>query len=423
MLLVRICMLLALMAQASALTVVSTHSENVTQSLLSQFRLSHPAIKITVINRRVDLIRLGVESGSFRDADIVLSSSPFLMQSLKSEHLLSVLPVLPDVSACAPGGVLLKDTDRLFASYGMAGFGMLWSQPLMEQHHLPPPRDWDDLLVPQMHGLLVMSTPSRSSTTHMVVEKILQDKGWEQGWSLLIRLGGNLGTISSRSFSVNQDLSKGAALVSPMLDSNAKALVAQYPDYRFNYFPSFAVMPTYIALLKGGKAQPAARQLLQYFYSEQGQKFLLTDTHFKLPLNAYPGFKNSEALCRMTRAQKAVNSGQLLAREQLVQVLYDQLITHHFEQLRDTWGLIQYAGEQTGRQTPQQIKNLQQARQLAAAVPVTAAQAADPRYLALFRQDSAAQRAEIKRWQRVWPAQLNQAASLARRVLLDNIHE
>jgi ABC-type Fe3+ transport system substrate-binding protein len=49
---------------------------------------------------------------------------------------------------------------------------------------------------------LVISAPSRSGTTHLTVETILQAYGWEKGWALLLNAGGNMGSITDRSFGV-----------------------------------------------------------------------------------------------------------------------------------------------------------------------------------------------------------------------------
>ncbi len=45
-----------------------------------------------------------------------------------------------------------------------------------------------------------MSSPSRSDTNHLMVESLLQQKGWIKGWETLLTTAGNLVTISSRSF-------------------------------------------------------------------------------------------------------------------------------------------------------------------------------------------------------------------------------
>ena len=46
---------------------------------------------------------------------------------------------------------------------------------------LPAPREWTDLARPEYYGHLVISAPSRSGTTHLTVEVILQAYGWEKG--------------------------------------------------------------------------------------------------------------------------------------------------------------------------------------------------------------------------------------------------
>ncbi|WP_373974074.1 ABC transporter substrate-binding protein [Chitinibacter sp. SCUT-21] len=401
-----------------ALTVVSTHSEDASSSLLDEFRQLHPEIKITILNRRVDLIPSGVKSGSLRNADIVLSSSPFLMQALKNNGQLRTLPITQVSSPCAPKGLLLSDSERKYASYGLAGFGLLWNQSFYTRQRLAAPKTWQDLLIPTLHRQLVMSTPSRSSSTHMMLEKILQDEGWDHGWRTILQLGGQFSLIASRSFAVSEAIHSGDAMVSIMIDAHARPTMSANSNYRFQYLNSFAVMPSYVAQLRGGQHSREAKILVQYLFSEQGQRNLLNDRHFKLPLKG--SLEQNGHLCRLFQQQKLINTEQILARGQLLKQLYDQLITLNFELLRDTQGLIQKAEASPNLSTAQK-QDLITARQLASTPPVTAAQANDERYLALFRAGQP--KDEISRWQQVWRAQLAQAGKLARHVLVNSSHD
>lgn len=414
------CCLLA--SHAQALTVVSTYAEDTVASLLRDFQAQRPGARLTVISRRADLIQRGVESGSLRHADVVLTSSPFLLQGLKRAGLLLPLAVGQREGRCVPPGLALLDPQRQFASYGVSGFGLLWNNRQLRQLGVAPPSRWQDLLQPALHGKVLMSTPARSSTTHIMVEKVLQDQGWQAGWSLLLRLAGNMPTIASRSHSVAERINDGEVAAAPMLDSSARPFAESGHDFEFRYFPSFAVIPTYVALLKGGEERAQAQALARYLFSPRGQLNLLRTAHFKLPLNDWPQAPQSQAVCRALRQQRPVDEALLLAREKLVQELYDQLITRNSEQLRDTWELIQQAGLQS-RLSPEQGRWLAQARRLAADPPLAAAQAADPAYLAAFNRDPRRARQEALRWQQAWQAQLNQAAQLARRALVATHHD
>lgn len=61
-----------------------------------------------------------------------------------------------------------------------------------------------------------MSSPSRSDTNHLMVESLLQQKGWVKGWETLLTSAGNLVTISSRSFGVADKIKADSALPAPL---------------------------------------------------------------------------------------------------------------------------------------------------------------------------------------------------------------
>lgn len=63
-----------------------------------------------------------------------------------------------------------------------------------------------------------MSSPSRSDTNHLMVESLLQQKGWEEGWATLLASAGNLVTISSRSFGVADKIKSGLGVAGPVID-------------------------------------------------------------------------------------------------------------------------------------------------------------------------------------------------------------
>lgn len=70
-----------------------------------------------------------------------------------------------------------------------------------------------------------MSSPSRSDTNHLMVESLLQQKGWEEGWATLLASAGNLVTISSRSFGVADKIKSGLGVAGPVIDNYANLLL------------------------------------------------------------------------------------------------------------------------------------------------------------------------------------------------------
>lgn len=82
-----------------------------------------------------------------------------------------------------------------------------------------------------------MSSPSRSDTNHLMVESLLQQKGWIKGWETLLTTAGNLVTISSRSFGVADKIKSGLGVAGPVIDNYANLLLND-PHLAFSYFLS-----------------------------------------------------------------------------------------------------------------------------------------------------------------------------------------
>ena len=97
------------------------------------------------------------------------------------------------------------------AVVGYSSSGIMYNRHYLAKYQLPLPTTWQQLASPLFMGHVMMSSPSQSGTTHMMVESVLQQYGWQQGWALLMRLGGNLSAITARSFGVSDGISRGLA--------------------------------------------------------------------------------------------------------------------------------------------------------------------------------------------------------------------
>ena len=58
--------------------------------------------------------------------------------------------------------------------------------------------EWADLKKPIYHGHAGMSAPSRSGTTHLTVETVLQGMGWKEGWAEWKAIAGNFKTVTEQ---------------------------------------------------------------------------------------------------------------------------------------------------------------------------------------------------------------------------------
>jgi phosphoglycerate transport regulatory protein PgtC len=64
----------------------------------------------------------------------------------------------------------------------------MWNTRYMNAHKLPAPRQWADLVKPEYFGHVSISSPSRSGTTHLTVETMLQGEGWDKGWTQMLQI-------------------------------------------------------------------------------------------------------------------------------------------------------------------------------------------------------------------------------------------
>ncbi len=61
----------------------------------------------------------------------------------------------------------------------------MWNERYVKANKLPEPKEWQDLAEPAYYDHVSMAAPSRSGTTHLTIETILQGEGWDKGWATL----------------------------------------------------------------------------------------------------------------------------------------------------------------------------------------------------------------------------------------------
>ncbi len=133
-----------------------------------------------------------------------------------------------------------------------------------------------------------MSSPSRSGTTHLMVENILQQYGWKEGWRLLLQIGGNLASVSARSFGVSDAISRGLAGVGPVIDSFAYEDQKQFPFIGFHYQNQSPQLPSYIAAVKNVNQAAHSQNFIDYLLSDKIQQSLSTSSMNKYGLHQKP---------------------------------------------------------------------------------------------------------------------------------------
>ncbi|WP_101775685.1 ABC transporter substrate-binding protein [Pasteurella oralis] len=379
-----------LQAKANELVIGTTFALEGIQHLVNEWNKQPNTVPITTLNRTSTSLNQLLSTEKAREVDLILSSSPMLFYNLQKENKLLLLPKeLQDKTGFLPN--MLKPTTVAFA---LSGYGMLFNKTLLQYAQRPLPQSWQDLTHPDLQGLIVISSPTRSDTNHIMLEALLQKHGWQEGWALIEQIMLNVGTISARSFGVVDKIQANLGAVGITIDNYAHILTQQnHANLAFHYFPQFPASPTFIAIVAESSKKSQAIEFIQFLLSEKGQRILTDVQMSKYPIVPLPTTHPKAALQQQLFQQPPINYDLLLKRQQLVKLLFEQHITHRLGLLQEHWRLLQQKEQAFNRP-------LLELRQILTALPVSAAQAEDEVYLTHFNRTQ-----ELLSWQHFFIAQ------------------
>jgi len=380
-------------AQAGTVTVVTSFPKELTQAYKSAFEKANPGIRIEILNKNtVQGIAYVRELPAGQRPDVFWASAPDAFEVLAGLKLLEPIPELVNKAAPAKVGAYpINSPDHLYLGQALAGYGLMWNTRYMTANKVPPPRQWADLVKPVYFGHVAMSSPSRSGTTHLTVETLLQGEGWDKGWSQLLQISGNSAAITERSFGVPDGVNNGQFGIGLVIDFFG--LAGKYSGFpvEFAYPDVTAVVPANIALVNGGKNAAEARKFISYTVSMEGQQLLYDPKISRLPIlppeamggKAPAGYPNPFEIAK--RAKVQFNSDLSETRYNVVSALFDQTITFRLKELQAATRAIHAAQTALDRKPNANAANLlRQAREAAFTPVVDARKAADKEFLALF---------------------------------------
>ena len=371
------------MAAANELVVVTSFPKELFEGYKKAFEAAAPGVKVVIkqqqTNAGVTYLR---ETRARPDADIFWASSVDAFLTLKQDGLLDRVALPREIAGRIPekiGDFPIHDPDGAYFGFAVSGYGLMWNTRYLQAHKLPAPKEWVDLADPRYHGHLVMSAPSRSGTTHLTVEVILQAYGWARGWGLLLAAGGNMGTITERSFGAPEAVISGQHGIGVVIDFFGLSAIASGQPVEFAYPSLTAVVPAGVARIKNGPNPENAAKFIAYLLGDEGQLLLMTPAIGRLPVvpalyarapKAYPN------PFQMKLGGVKFDAGLSSSRVNLVNALFDQLVTFRHAELRAAWRAIHEAGSAVGRArgagkgVERAEGLLREARELASAVPL-----------------------------------------------------
>lgn len=385
--------LVAAPAFAGTITVVTSFPKELTQAYKAAFEKANPDIKVEVLNKNtVQGIAYVRELPVGQRPDIFWASAPDAFEVLAGLKLLDNVSALANKAAPAKvGNYPINSPSGLYLGQALAGYGLMWNTRYMAANKLPAPRQWADLVKPVYHGHVAMSSPSRSGTTHLTVETLLQGEGWDKGWSQLLQIAGNCAAITERSFGVPDGVNNGQFGVGLVIDFFG--LAGKYSGFpvEFAYPDVTAVVPANIALVAGGKNAEEAKKFISFSVSAEGQALLLDPKISRLPIlppeqmagKVPAGYPNPFEIAK--RAKVKFDSDLSESRYNVVSSLFDQAVTFRLKELQGATKAIHAAEAALAKKPNAKAAELvKQARERAFSPVVGSGLAGDKDFLDLF---------------------------------------
>lgn len=179
-------------------------------------------------------------------------------------------------------GIPVYDAEYRWYGAALSSFGIMSNDELRVLLGLPEAKAWQDLGAPALRGKIGAADPRESGSAHMMYEIILQTHGWEKGFALLTKIGGNVRRFSAGANAIPKDVVAGEVIYGLAIDFYAYGQIVVVGADKIKYVmpnDGTVVNPDSLAILKGAPNLEVAQKFMEFVLSERGQKlWMLPDT-------------------------------------------------------------------------------------------------------------------------------------------------
>ncbi len=381
------------LAMEKQLTVVTSYPKDLTTAFKKAFEKKHPDVKVEMLKKKTTAgVKYIQETASNNSADLFWASAPDAFEVLKGDDLLAKYTVKATGIPAIVGSYPVNDPDGYYKGFAASGYGIMWNTRYLKAKHIPAPHEWADLTKAVYFGHTGMSAPSRSGTTHLTVETILQGDGWEKGWALIKAMAGNFNTVTERSFGVPDGVNSGQFGVGIVIDFFGFSSKASGFPVEFVYPTVTTLVPANIAVVRNAPHPQAAGEFIEFLLSDEGQKMLLNPKIMRLPLRpeiyalAPKGFPNP-FVDKSLGAKVQFDVMKSKSRYNLVNSMFDVMVTYRLADLAKATKAVQDAEKaMEGKNNAEAGKLIAEAKALIAALPIDEAKSLDPEFAGIFKK-------------------------------------
>ena len=375
------------------LTIVTSYPTDTTNTFKAAFEKKYPGVKVEMLKKKTTAgIKYLQEISASNTADMFWASAPDAFEVLKGDDLLVKYDVKVTGIPKNVGSFPINDPDGYYKGFAASGYGIMWNTRYLKAKNLPNPGKWSDLKDPIWHGHVGMSAPSRSGTTHLTVETLIQGMGWDAGWAEWKAIAGNFKTVTERSFGVPDGVNSGQFGAGIVIDFFGLSSQASGFPVEFVYPRVTTLVPANIAIVKNAPNQPAAAAFIEYLLSNEGQELLLNPKIRRLPVNPqtyakapadFPNPFKDKSIGAAVKFDLALSKN----RYNVVNSLFDVMITYRLDDLRDATKAIQEAeAAAKGKSNSEAEALIKQARMLINEIPIDEAKAGQKDFAGIFKK-------------------------------------
>lgn len=392
-------------APTGKVTVSTSFPKDVTDPIKKAFEKAHPGVTLDVQNRNTNAgVKYLEETKDNNQTDLFWASAPDAFEVLKGKGLLQKYQPKATGIPEKIGAFPINDPDGYYFGFAASGYGIMWNERYAKANNLPEPKEWSDLAKPVYYDHVSIATPSRSGTTHLTIETILQGEGWEQGWRTIKEMAGNFRNVTERSFGVPEAVNSGEVGVGIVIDFFAFSAQASGFPVKFVYPTVTTIVPANVAIVANAPNKAGAEAFIEFLLSPEGQEVLLEPSIRRLPINPavyekapadYPNPFKDPSLGARVKFDVTISE----KRTAVVDALFDQLITFQLDDLKSATKAVHEAEAALAQKDNAEARALvKEARDLIAAMPITEEQASSPEIAGAFTggKQKGARQAELE---------------------------
>jgi phosphoglycerate transport regulatory protein PgtC len=380
-------------AASGKVVVVTSFPKDLSGKFKAAFEQKYPGVTVEILDKSSTAgIKYIQETKSNNGTDLFWASAPDAFEVLKGDGLLAKYTSKVKGIPSKVGSYPINDPDGFYTGFAAAGYGMMWNTRYLKANKLPAPKEWIDLTKPIYFGHTGMSAPSRSGTTHLTVETILQGDGFDKGWAKMKNISANFKTVTARSFGVPDGVNSGDFGIGIVIDFFGLSSIGGGFPVEFVYPTITTLVPANIGIIKNPPNSANAKLFIDFLLTPEGQTILLDPKIRRLPVNPETYSKAPKDFPNPFKDSSigaAVKFDVSLSKERynLVNSLFDVMITYRLDDLRAAMSAIYKAEKALGnKNNPKAKKLIADARALISKSPITEAQANDPAFNKIFKK-------------------------------------